>query len=62
MLFIARSFQDSYRYEFVRDVLFNIFKRARVSVKKEDPVNFLTGPQERRSTLSSTDVLVYGWV
>ena len=62
MLFIAMSFQDSYRYEFVMDVLFNIFKSARVSMKKEDPVNFLTDPQEGRSTLSSTDVLVYEWV
>ncbi|MCI35762.1 auxilin-like protein, partial [Trifolium medium] len=30
-------------------------------VKKEAPVNFLTDPQEGRSTLRSADVL-YGWV
>jgi hypothetical protein len=46
----------------VRDVLFEIFRRAGVSVKKEAPVNFLTDPQERRSTLRPADVLVYGWV
>ncbi|MCI20166.1 auxilin-like protein [Trifolium medium] len=29
---------------------------------KEAPVNFLTDPQDERSTLRPTDVLVYGWV
>lgn len=33
-----------------------------VYVKKEVRVNFLTDPQEGRSTLRSTNVLVYGWV
>jgi hypothetical protein len=46
----------------VRDVLFDIFRRAGISVKKEAPVNFLTDPQEGRSTLRPADVLVYGWV
>jgi len=51
-----------YIHDFVRDVLFDIFKRAGVSVKKEAPVNFLTDPLERRSTLRPADVMVYGWV
>lgn len=41
-----------YRHDFVRGVLFDIFRRAGVSVKKEAPVNFLTGPLDRRSTLT----------
>ncbi|MCI52079.1 auxilin-like protein, partial [Trifolium medium] len=40
-----------YRNDFVRDVLFDVFKRAGVSVKEEAPVNFLTDPLEGRSTL-----------
>ncbi|MCI03397.1 auxilin-like protein [Trifolium medium] len=51
-----------YRHDFVRDVLFDVFKRAKISVKKETPVNFLTDPLEGRSTLRPADVLVYGWV
>ncbi|KAK2425831.1 hypothetical protein QL285_024569 [Trifolium repens] len=51
-----------YKYDMVRDVFYNIFRRARISVKKEAPVNFLTDPQEGRSTLHSTNVLVYGWI
>ncbi|MCI54724.1 auxilin-like protein, partial [Trifolium medium] len=39
-----------YRHDLVRDVLFDVFKRAAVSVKKEAPVNFLTDPLEGRST------------
>ena len=31
-------------------------------MKKEAFVNFLTGPLERRSTLRSADVMVYGCV
>ncbi|KAK2435305.1 hypothetical protein QL285_020378 [Trifolium repens] len=51
-----------YRHDLVRDVLFDVFKRAEVSVKKEASVNFLTDPLEGRSTLRPTDVLVYDWV
>ena len=51
-----------YKHNFVRDVLFDIFRRARVSVKKEAPVNFLTDPRDRRSTLSPADTIVYGWL
>ena len=49
-------------HDFVRDVLFDIFRRAGVSVKKEVPVNFLTDPLDIRSTLRHADVMVYGWV
>ena len=31
-------------------------------MKKEAPVNFLTDPLGRRSTLGHVDVMVYGWV
>jgi hypothetical protein len=51
-----------YRHDLVRDVLFDIFRRAEISVKKEAPVNFLTDPQEGISTLRPADVMVYGWV
>ncbi|MCH82695.1 auxilin-like protein [Trifolium medium] len=51
-----------YRHEFVRDVLWDIFNRAGVFVKKEAPMKFLIDPQEGRSTLKPTDVLVYGWI
>nr|ABD32857.1 hypothetical protein MtrDRAFT_AC149038g20v2 [Medicago truncatula] len=51
-----------YRHDFVRDVLFDIFRRAGVSVKKETSVNFLTDPLERRSTLRPADVMMYEWV
>ncbi|KAK2361377.1 hypothetical protein QL285_086534 [Trifolium repens] len=51
-----------YRHDLVRDVLFDIFRRAGISVKKEAPVNFLIDPQEGRSTLRPTDVLVHGWI
>jgi len=51
-----------YRHDFVRDVLFDIFKRAGISVKKEAPVNFLTDPLDRRSTLRPADIMVYRWV
>ncbi|PNY14926.1 auxilin-like protein [Trifolium pratense] len=37
-------------------------RRARISVKKEASVNFLTDPREGRSTLRHADVLAYGWV
>ena len=39
-----------YRHDFVRDVLFDIFRRAGILVKKEASVNFLTDPLDRRST------------
>ncbi|KAL5703887.1 hypothetical protein ACHQM5_022381 [Ranunculus cassubicifolius] len=51
-----------YRHDLVRDVLFDVLKRAGVSAKKEAPVNFLTDPREGRSTLRPADVLIYGWV
>jgi len=51
-----------YRHDFVRDVLFDIFRWAGISVKKEAPVNVLTDPLDRRSTLRPANVMVYGWV
>jgi hypothetical protein len=51
-----------YMHDFVRDVLFDIFTRLRVSVKKEAPMNFMTDPLDRRSTLMPAVVMVYGWV
>jgi hypothetical protein len=51
-----------YRHDLVRDVLFDIFRCAEISVKKEAPVNFLTYPQEGRLTLRPSDGMVYGWV
>nr|GEW59619.1 hypothetical protein [Tanacetum cinerariifolium] len=51
-----------YRHDMVRDVLFDICRRARISAKKEVPVNFLTDPSDRRSTLRPADVLVFDWV
>ena len=50
------------RCDFVRDVLFDIFRRVGVSVKKEALMNFPTNPLDRRSTLRPADVMVYGWV
>ena len=49
-----------YRHDLVKDVLFDILRRAGISVKKEAPVNFLTDPQKGRLTLRPADVLVYG--
>lgn len=51
-----------HRHDFVGDVLFDIFRRVKVSVNKEALMNFLTGPQEGRSTIKLVDVLVYEWV
>jgi hypothetical protein len=45
-----------------RCFLFLIFVYAGISAKKEAPMNFLTDPQDERSTLRSLDVLVHGWV
>ncbi|XP_022042194.1 uncharacterized protein LOC110944857 [Helianthus annuus] len=46
-----------YRHDLVRDVLFDIFRCAGISAKNEAPVNFLTDPLERRSTLRPADIL-----
>jgi hypothetical protein len=60
MLIVRTRFK--YRHDFVRDVLFDIFRRAGVSVKKEANVNFMTDLLDRRSTLRHADVMVYGCV
>jgi hypothetical protein len=49
----------NYKHEF-RDVLFYIFRRAGVFMKKETSLNFLTDAQEGMSTFRPTIVLVYG--
>ncbi|GJW75766.1 hypothetical protein Tco_0135136 [Tanacetum coccineum] len=49
-----------YRHDMVRDVLFDICRRA--SAKKEAPANFLTDLFDGRSTFRPADVLVFGWV
>ncbi|KAJ0910633.1 putative exostosin [Helianthus annuus] len=51
-----------YQHDLVRDVLFDIFRCAGISAKKEAPANFLTDPLEGRSTLRPADILVFGWV
>ncbi|GKB22324.1 putative reverse transcriptase domain-containing protein [Tanacetum coccineum] len=51
-----------YRHDMVRDVLFDMRRAVRISVKKEAPVNFLTDPSDGRSTLRPVDVLVFRWV
>lgn len=49
-----------YMHDFVRDVIFYIFRWARASMKKEAPLNFLTDPQEGKLTLKPIDMLMYG--
>lgn len=57
------SFSDlKYRHDFVRHLLFDIFWWARVFVKKETFVNFLTDRQKGRSTFIPIDGMVCGWV
>ena len=51
-----------YKHTFVCDVLFDIFKRSGISIKKEALVNFLIDPLDRKSILKPTYVMVYGWV
>ncbi|GKD07066.1 hypothetical protein Tco_1186751 [Tanacetum coccineum] len=51
-----------YRQDMVRDVLYDICRRAGISAKKEAPVNFLTDPSHGRFTLRPADVLAFGWV
>ncbi|MFS7939429.1 putative exostosin [Helianthus anomalus] len=48
-----------YRHDLVRDVLWDILRRAGISAKKEAPVNFFTGPMEGRSPLRPADLLVF---
>nr|GEU99855.1 auxilin-like protein [Tanacetum cinerariifolium] len=40
-----------YRHDMVRDVFFDMCRRAWISIKKEAPVNFLIGLSDERSTL-----------
>ncbi|GJS94929.1 hypothetical protein Tco_0801897 [Tanacetum coccineum] len=50
-----------YRHDLVRDVMYDVLKRAGISSKKKAPVNFLTDPLEERSTLRPANILVFGW-
>nr|GEY07636.1 putative reverse transcriptase domain-containing protein [Tanacetum cinerariifolium] len=50
-----------YRYDMVRNVLFDICRCAGIPAKKEAHVNLLTDPSDGRSTLRPADVLVFGW-
>ncbi|GKE99990.1 hypothetical protein Tco_0023341 [Tanacetum coccineum] len=51
-----------YRHDMVRNVIFDVCRRARISAKKEALVNFLTDLLDGRSTLSPADILIFGWV
>ncbi|GKC15188.1 hypothetical protein Tco_1011970, partial [Tanacetum coccineum] len=51
-----------YQHDMVRDVFFDVCRRAEISAKKEAPVNFLTNPLDGRSTLRPANVLIFGWV
>nr|GFB20492.1 auxilin-like protein [Tanacetum cinerariifolium] len=51
-----------YRYDMVRDILFDICRHGGISAKKEALVNFLTDPSDGRSTLRPADVFIFGWV
>jgi len=46
-------------HDFVKDIIFDIFRRAGISVKNEVYVNFLTDSLDRRTTLRHADVMVY---
>nr|GEZ96926.1 auxilin-like protein [Tanacetum cinerariifolium] len=48
--------------QYDRDVLFDICRRARISAKKEELVNFLTDQSDGRSKLRRVDVLVFGGI
>lgn len=39
-------------------IMFDIFSWAKISVKKEAPMNFLIIPHERRSTFRPANILV----
>ncbi|GKE23836.1 hypothetical protein Tco_1435348 [Tanacetum coccineum] len=51
-----------YRHDMVRDVLFDVCRRAMISAKKKAPVNFLTDPLDGRSTHRRVGVLIFRWV
>nr|GEV86581.1 reverse transcriptase domain, reverse transcriptase zinc-binding domain protein [Tanacetum cinerariifolium] len=50
-----------YRHDMVRDVLFDVCRRAGISAK-ETHVNFLTGMLDGRSILKPADILIFEWV
>ncbi|GJX28374.1 shaggy-related protein kinase epsilon [Tanacetum coccineum] len=50
----------NHRHDLVRDVLYDVLKRAGISSKKEAPVNFLTDPS-KESLPYDSDSIVFGW-
>ena len=44
------------------NISFDACRRAGIFVKKEATMNFLTDPQDGRSTLRPADILVFGWI
>nr|GEW47983.1 auxilin-like protein [Tanacetum cinerariifolium] len=46
----------------VRDVLFDVCRRAEISAQKEAAVNFLTDQLDGRSILRPVDALIFRWV
>lgn len=53
MWFIVEFSGLKYRHDVVKDISFDICRRAAVFMKKEASMNFLTDPLDRRFTLMS---------
>nr|GEW19516.1 auxilin-like protein [Tanacetum cinerariifolium] len=51
-----------YRHDMVKGAIFYICRRAEISAKKEERMNFLINSSDGRTTLRPTDILVFGWV
>ncbi|RHN39747.1 hypothetical protein MtrunA17_Chr8g0347241 [Medicago truncatula] len=51
-----------YKHDFVKNVIFDISKRVRVSVKKDGHVIFLTDSLDRRLKYGLANVMFYGLV
>nr|GEV30753.1 auxilin-like protein [Tanacetum cinerariifolium] len=51
-----------YRHDMVKGVIFYICRRAGISAKKEERVNFSIDSSDGRTTLRQTDILVFGSV
>lgn len=58
IIYYMRFLDFKYRYDFVRNILFDIFRMDRICVKKEAFVKLLIEPYERRLTLRLVDVFV----
>lgn len=51
-----------HRHDLFRDVLFDIFRLTKISVKKETPANFLIDQHKGRLTSRQTNDLAYMFV